>query len=79
MNGDCRTLDEIYASLDAEQRQCVGSYADNSWTYQLVSFLDDEQELSRLNDWRNESHDILWLNETIKAAIELRHHTDKPS
>jgi hypothetical protein len=58
--------------LDAAQMDCVGSYADNSWNHVLVGFLDDQDELDRLNQHRNESHEMPWFNALIEAAITLR-------
>lgn len=71
--------DEITENLDRDQMDCVGSYADNSWTHELVDFLDDHKELERLNTHRRESHSMEWLNQLLKAAIKLRHMNDYPS
>ena len=52
-----------------DQEQLVGSYFDNCTTRTLLSFINDQEELDRLNNWRHTDWSQRMLNEVLCAAI----------
>jgi len=55
-----------------DQKGLVPSYADNTRTKQLFKFINNEQELTRLNKHRRTHWSQAMLNEVIVAAIKMR-------
>ena len=63
-------------TAEEAHEDCIGGYADNCWTHQLVGYLDNQKQLDKLNKHRNENRDMKWFNTLIKSAIILRHSDD---
>jgi len=55
-----------------DQSLLIGSYSDNCTTQTLLSFINNKDELDRLNNWRETEWSQHTLNEVLGAAILVR-------
>jgi hypothetical protein len=58
--------------LTRDEEGISESYADNTHTEKLRTFLDNQEELDRLNKHRNTNWDMDVFNAVIEYALQLR-------
>lgn len=58
--------------MTEDQESLVGSYHDNCWTKNIIKFINDPNELQRLNKWRGTNWTQEMLNEVLVGAATLR-------